>query len=151
MTSFRIGEVAELSGVSVETLRYYERMKLLPVTPRTRGGIRRYDAATVRRVRFIKDGQRLGFALRELRNLIRDATRPSVAGCSRGRDVIEQHIEEIDRQIALLLEHRRQLNELRSGCESSLGGQPGVPCAAMLDAGRLFDPASGQRESAAAD
>src|SRR5690242_4476199 len=47
MTSFRIGEIAELTGVSVETLRYYERMKLLPVTPRTRGGIRRYDAATV--------------------------------------------------------------------------------------------------------
>ena len=62
----RAGEVARRAGVSVETLRYYERRRLLPEPPRGAGGHRRYDEDAVRFVRAIKDAQAIGFTLAEI-------------------------------------------------------------------------------------
>ena len=68
MNSFalRIGEVALRSGVSIDTLRYYERRRLLPPAPRTEGGFRLFTPETVERVQFIKQAQVRGF--RRFRN-----------------------------------------------------------------------------------
>jgi DNA-binding transcriptional MerR regulator len=59
----RIGEVAIRSGVSIDTVRYYERRKLLPPAPRSEGGFRLFSPETVERVQFIKQAQDIGFSL----------------------------------------------------------------------------------------
>jgi DNA-binding transcriptional MerR regulator len=66
----KIGEVAELGGVNLQTIRYYEREGLLPKPPRLFSGYRAYPKVTVRRVRFIKRSQELGFTLAEVRELL---------------------------------------------------------------------------------
>src|SRR6476620_10463615 len=70
MARLKIGEVAELSGVNLQTVRYYEREKLLPKAPRLASGYRVFPNDTVRRVRFIKRAQELGFTLSEIRELL---------------------------------------------------------------------------------
>jgi MerR family mercuric resistance operon transcriptional regulator len=66
----KIGEVAELGGVNLQTIRYYEREGLLPKPPRLSSGYRTYPERTVQRVRFIKRAQELGFTLAEVRELL---------------------------------------------------------------------------------
>jgi len=69
-SEIRIGEVAERAGVSIDTVRYYERRRLLPRAPRTRGGFRVFAGDAVERVRFIKQAQELGFSLDEISALL---------------------------------------------------------------------------------
>jgi len=66
----KIGEVAERSGCHPETVRYYERIGLLPAPPRTAGGYRDYRPADADRLRFISRGRELGFSLEEIRSLL---------------------------------------------------------------------------------
>ena len=68
--SHTIGALAAEAGVNVETIRFYQRKKLLPEPERPRGGIRRYGPAEVSRVRFIKAAQRIGFTLDEIAQLL---------------------------------------------------------------------------------
>ncbi len=65
-----IAELAEQSGVKVSTVRFYERRGVLPTPPRAVNGYRRYDAEDVRRVRFLRRGQALGFTLGELSGFV---------------------------------------------------------------------------------
>ncbi len=65
-----IGKVAKAANVHVETLRYYERRGLVPKPPRSLSLYRRYPESTVRRVRFVRHAQTLGFSLREIRELL---------------------------------------------------------------------------------
>ena len=69
-TVFRIGEVASGAGVSVDTVRYYERLKLLPRARRTSGGFRVFGVESVQRVQFIKQAQELGLTLDEIKGLL---------------------------------------------------------------------------------
>ena len=70
MTDMTIGKVADVVGVGVETIRFYERRKLIEQPPRPReGGYRIYSDATVRRLHFIRRAQELGFSLREIAEL----------------------------------------------------------------------------------
>jgi DNA-binding transcriptional MerR regulator len=69
-SEFRIGEVAERAGVSIDTVRYYERRRLLPCAPRTQGGFRVFTGDAVERVCFIKQAQELGFSLDEISTLL---------------------------------------------------------------------------------
>src|SRR5215203_7443668 len=70
MARLKIGQVAELGGVNLQTVRYYERERLLPEPPRLASGYRVFSDDTVRRVRFIKRAQELGFTLAEIRELL---------------------------------------------------------------------------------
>ncbi len=69
-TEFRIGEVATRSGVSVDAVRYYERLKLLPRARRTSGNFRLFGAEAIERVQFIKQAQELGLTLDEIKGLL---------------------------------------------------------------------------------
>jgi len=71
LAAMRIGELSRHTGVSIQTLRFYEREKLLREPPRTSGGYRSYGASDLARVRFIRDAQELGFTLREIRELVK--------------------------------------------------------------------------------
>ena len=79
-----IGETAQQTGLSVDTLRYYEKIGLMPRIARDNGGRRRYEARDLGRLRFIQRAQRCNFSLSEIRQLLefrscRDAARPEVA------------------------------------------------------------------------
>ena len=69
-SALKIGEVATLAGVSIDTVRYYERQKLLARAPRSSGGFRFFPPETVERIQFIKQAQELGFSLGEIRELL---------------------------------------------------------------------------------
>jgi DNA-binding transcriptional MerR regulator len=68
--SLTIGQLAKQSGVGVETLRYYERQRLIPEPPRRRSGYRQYPPETVKRIRFIRRAKELGFSLKEIDELL---------------------------------------------------------------------------------
>jgi DNA-binding transcriptional MerR regulator len=83
------------SGVSVDTVRFYERRKLLPPAPRTEGGFRLFTPETVEQVRFIKQAQELGFSLDELSQLL--TTKGGAAECRRMRDLLKAKLDDSER------------------------------------------------------
>lgn len=111
----QIGTVARRSGVTVETIRYYERIGLLPEAPRSRSGYRRFDEDAVRRLRFVQRAQALGFSLEEIRELVdlrtdSQATAGDVAARARAK------LEDIEGKIADLERMRVSLRRLTRSC-----------------------------------
>jgi MerR family mercuric resistance operon transcriptional regulator len=117
---YRIGEIAQETGVTVEALRYYERLGLLPSPPRTEGGARRYGRDVVDRVRFIKQAQTLGLTLREVLELVGEAKWRTGTGCRRVHGLLTRHLEDIDRRLAELRSLRHTLGAYRKSCEAAL-------------------------------
>ena len=70
MNSLTIGEVAKQAGINLQTVRYYERRGLLAAASRTEAGYRIFSSESVRRIRFIKRAQELGFSLKEIKDLL---------------------------------------------------------------------------------
>lgn len=116
---FTIGQAARQAGVGVETIRFYERRGLIARPPRLAGaGIRRYDPGTVERIRFIRQAQGLGFALREIEELLALQADPKAdAGDVRRRALAK--IEEVNSRIARLGEIRDALIRLLAACPGS--------------------------------
>jgi MerR family transcriptional regulator, mercuric resistance operon regulatory protein len=115
-----IGALAERVGVNIETVRYYERVGLLPAAARTRGGHRLYDASHVRRLTFIRRSRELGFSLDEVRSLLKlvDGRRT----CGEVKAVAIDHVARIRERIAELRRMERILIETAARCEG--GGAP---------------------------
>jgi MerR family mercuric resistance operon transcriptional regulator len=86
-TGLTIGKLSELTGVNVETIRYYERTKVLPAPPRTQSGRRLYQAADVRTLAFLRRARELDFTLEEVRALLRLGG-PDNAPCREVRPLI---------------------------------------------------------------
>lgn len=103
--NYRIGEIAERPGVSVETLRYYEKRRLLNAPGRTEGGFRVYSDAVVYQVKFIKQAQSLGLMLDDIQQLAAGRLRKNHApSCRKVRDLLTRRIEDIDARIKELRE-----------------------------------------------
>jgi DNA-binding transcriptional MerR regulator len=103
-----MGEVAKQVGVNRETIRYYERVGLLPPPRRTRSGYRLYSPEMVDRVRFIKTAQSLGLSLREIRELIA-LSHTGRSPCGRVRTLLREKLQAVERKIAELQAFRREL------------------------------------------
>ncbi len=113
----RIGEVARAAGVNIQTLRYYERRRLLRPASRALNGYRCYDGGSVRLIRFVKRAQGLGFSLREVQALLRLRETRGVP-CAQVRVRAERKIAEIvakERQLAAM---RRALEKLVASCRT---------------------------------
>ncbi|HEO8421331.1 mercury resistance transcriptional regulator MerR1 (plasmid) [Metabacillus halosaccharovorans] len=112
---FRIGELAEKCSVNKETIRYYERLGLVPEPDRTEKGYRMYSEPTVDRLNFIKRMQELGFTLNEIDKLLgvvdRDETK-----CRDMYDFTVLKIEDIQRKIEDLKRIERILVDLKERC-----------------------------------
>ena len=104
----RIGELARAAGLNPRTLRYYERIGLLPPAGRTDAGYRRYTAGDARRLAFIRRAQGLGLSLAAIAEIlaVRDG---GAAPCGRVRALGEVRVAEIDRRIAELRALREEL------------------------------------------
>ena len=115
----RIGEVAQASGVGVETVRFYQRRKLIvqPLKPRD-GSMRAYPEETVARIRFIRRAQQLGFSLREVQELLSLRTDPS-SDCADVRRRAEAKRREVDEKIARLKAMRSALDRVIGACPRS--------------------------------
>ncbi len=107
----RSGELARLTGVSTDTLRHYEKLRLLPKPPRTGGGYRDYPADSLERVRLIRRAMLVGFSLPELATILkmRDSGEPP---CHRVQAIAESKLQQIKQQIRDLIAMRDQLNAL---------------------------------------
>lgn len=113
----QIGEVATAAGVSVDTVRYYEREQLLQSTGRTEGGFRLFGPEAVDRIRFIKQAQELGFALDEIRTMLRA---DGSAECRHVHDLLKAKLAEVDERMRRMRAFRRQLATYLAECEDTL-------------------------------
>ncbi|HIE21322.1 MAG TPA: heavy metal-responsive transcriptional regulator [Acidimicrobiia bacterium] len=104
----RIGELAQQTGVSTKTIRYYEDIGLLPPPEREPNGYRDYDQGALDRLRFIRDAQATGLTLTEIASIL-DLRGKGVATCHHVLNLLERHLEDLDRHIAKLKETRKQL------------------------------------------
>ena len=95
----KIGEVAKLTGLKVETVRYYEGEGLIGAPRRNGGNYRLYDRSHLERLTFIKRSRDLGFTLDQVRDLLRLADDPR-GSCDAVDEMAVVHIEEIDRKLA---------------------------------------------------
>ncbi len=132
MTDMTIGKVADVVGVGVETIRFYERRKLIDQPPRPReGGYRIYSDETVRRLHFIRRAQELGFSLKEISELLelRDADGPS-ADASNVRQRAITKLHDVDQKINQLRQIRQGLAALVDRCP----GQGPLQCCSIFEA-----------------
>ena len=113
----QIGEVAQRAGVSVDTIRYYEKRKLLPPSPRSEGGFRLFAVETIERVRFIKQAQEMGFSLDEIRTLL---TGGGSGACGQMRDLLHAKLEEIGQRMKGLQTFKRTLSRHLQACKKEL-------------------------------
>jgi DNA-binding transcriptional MerR regulator len=116
LAGLTIGALSRQSGVNVETIRYYERIGLLPVPPRAASGYRRYDGGAVARLRFIRRGRELGFGIEAIRTLLQLADHPELP-CAAADQLAQAHLAEVDARIADLQAMRAVLTEITC-CDS---------------------------------
>ena len=114
----RIGEVAAEAAVNIHTLRYYERVGLLPAPDRHPSGYRSYAPDAVRRVRFIKRAQELGFTLAEIGDLLA-LREQSETSCTLVETRAGATLERIDEKIRDLDRMRDALSHYVHACRSS--------------------------------
>ncbi len=108
----KIGKLAQRLGLNTQTIRYYERIELLPEPERTKSGYRAYGEGDERRLRFIKNARSAGLTLGEIKEVLAFHERGE-APCAYVTEAIARKAEEIERQIAELTEFKRQLNRLQ--------------------------------------
>jgi DNA-binding transcriptional MerR regulator len=108
MAGLLIGDVAERTGVSAPTIRYYESIGLLAPPPRSATGYRRYTVSTVEELKFIKKAQGLGFSLDEISEILK-LSRAGDTPCSHVLDLSRGHLRAIDERIQQLTRFRDQL------------------------------------------
>lgn len=124
-----IGKLSELTGVSADTLRYYEKMELIKAESRSRAGYRQYSGDAVRVVRFIRGAKALNFTLEEIRQLLALDTSDQ-ASCSEVLKHTKGKIAEAKAKILELKEIEKVLAELVEACP---GDDSGVECCPILD------------------
>ena len=113
----KIGELASVTGCSIQTIRYYEKENLLPSTQRTEGNFRLDDKAAVDLLLFIKHCRSLDLSLKEIRQLLALKRSPG-AQCDKVNRMMDAHIQQVEDRIAELTQLRRQLKALRRSCSS---------------------------------
>jgi DNA-binding transcriptional MerR regulator len=123
MESYRIGEVTRLLGVSADTLRYYEKIRLLPAINRTDSGIRVYLKRDLSRLRFIQRAQKMKFSLKEIAELLKMREDPQHAR-DEVRLLTRSKLAEIEEHLDDLQFLRNELQLLLNLCTASEHGCP---------------------------
>lgn len=138
-----IGALAQAAGLHLETIRYYQRLGLVPLPVRPAGGVRRYDGRAVARLRFIRRAQQLGFSLGEVGQLLSldDGGRQ----CGATRRLAEARLAEVEAKLAALARMRRELKRLIAEC-SGAARAPACPIIETLsDAPAIGGDRGGRR------
>jgi MerR family transcriptional regulator, mercuric resistance operon regulatory protein len=139
-TGFPIGELSKQSNVNIETIRYYEKIGVMPAPGRSAGGYRIYGADHLKRLSFVRRSRQLGFSLDEIRELLRLVDGHAYT-CAEVQALTLNHVAEIRRKITDLKRLKRVMAEMAAQCTGDR-----APECAVIDA--LFDarPPSNERQ-----
>ena len=125
-----IGALSRLTGVHIETIRYYERVKMLPAPPRTEAGRRTYGQSHQRMLGFIRRARDLGFSLDEIRALLELDGRGR-ASCAEVREIASLHLANVRTKLTDLARLEAVLSETVARCEGNLSSH--CPVLDILD------------------
>ena len=128
-----IGGLSKQTGCHIETIRYYERIRLLPEPPRTSGGHRLYDDVHLKRLTFIRRSRELGFTLEEVRELLGLVDGGGYT-CAEVRAITVAHLNDVHQKITDLRNLEKVLKDMISQCED--GTIPDCPIIDALFQGR---------------
>jgi len=129
---FPIGALSVQTGVNIETIRYYERIGVMPAPPRTEGRQRMYDEDHLKRLTFIRRGRELGFSLDEIRELL-GLVRGHGLTCAQVKAMTEQHVAGIRSRVKDLRKLERVLKALAARCHGR--EVPDCPILEVLSSG----------------
>jgi MerR family mercuric resistance operon transcriptional regulator len=133
-----IGVLSERSGVNIETIRYYEKIGVMPSPARSAGGYRIYGAEHVRRLHFVRRGRELGFSLDELRGLLHLVDGHAYT-CGEVHALTVKHLTDIRQKIADLRRLERVMSEMAARCTADQ-----VPECPIIDALFEMRPVAGR-------
>jgi len=124
-----IGQLSRHTGVNIETIRYYERIGIMPKPRRSDGGQRLYDENQFKRLHFVKRSRTIGFSLEEIRNLLALDDEETLS-CNEVYSLTEDHLEKVRQKITELKSIESTLKKLANQC--SRGNKPDCPIFDML-------------------
>lgn len=122
-----IGQVTQLSGIPIRTIRYYESLDLIKSSGRTEGGFRQFSSDVLARLSFIKRAQSLGLSLQEIGDILKVYDQGNLP-CDELQEMLQAKVVEIDRQIEQLLTLKTELKGLLSGWNSVSSWQENTIC-----------------------
>ena len=131
--TFRIGELAEQSGLTPDTLRYYERRGLLVRPRRSPGGFRLYSPDTLDRLHFIRHAQAVGLTLDDIGTLLSFNGKRGLIHCQRVNELLAARLADLDRKIKGLTAFRRTLQTHLRTCEEAMNTQTNPRCPVVDD------------------
>jgi len=141
----RIGELSAKAGVNVQTIRFYERERLLRKPLRTASGYRTFEDADLERVRFIKDSQQLGFSLKEIKELLEiHESAKSFAGSRRANSKDWEKAFRIARERLALINQKIEFLKVLKKPLAAVLEQPGAEKAMVCPASLMTRPEAGQ-------
>jgi DNA-binding transcriptional MerR regulator len=115
-----IGAISKATGINIETIRYYERIGLLPAPPRTRSNYRAYTPTEQKRLNFVRRTRTLGFSIDEIRALLRLSDNADT-DCCEVTEIARNQLRETERKIADLQVLADELRSLIASCSGGIG------------------------------
>ena len=140
--ALKIGEVSKMSGIGIETLRFYEKSGLLDRPGRTMSGYRLYDREVLDRLAFIKRAQVLGFSLDEIKRIIAEK-RAGQSPCAGVREIVRRRLLELDERMAQMRRYRKELSAALSEWEEA-GDTEGHICG-LIEGTNIEHPVTAAR------
>jgi DNA-binding transcriptional MerR regulator len=132
MPSLKIGNLAERTGTSAPTIRYYEEIGLLRSADRQSGGQRVYSDADVTRLTFIRRCRDFGFSIEQVRSLVVLVQDPNTS-CMHARNLANDHLAAVRAKLSELKALERSISASVANCDSSCAGGPGPDCVILDD------------------
>ena len=115
----KIGELSRATGTNIETIRYYERIGLLPAPDRTAANYRSYGSAHRSRLSFVRHSRDLGFTIEEIRSLL-DLSDDPARDCGEADRIATAHLEQVEAKIAQLTLLREELTRIVGRCRGGI-------------------------------
>lgn len=115
----KIGELSRATGTNIETIRYYERIGLLPAPDRTAANYRSYGDAHRSRLSFVRHSRDLGFTIQEIRSLL-DLSDDPTRECDEADRIATRHLEQVEEKIAQLALLRDELARIIGRCRGGI-------------------------------
>ena len=136
----KISELAGLIGLSVHTIRFYEKHGLIEASERSESGYRLYSAADINRAEFVKTARNIGFALGDIAQLLSIRLDRSSHSCREVTDITRNKLHEVNRKMAELKAMQKVLGRLLGNCDGGMENATHCSILEVLDNGGLATP-----------